>query len=114
MDKRLPLKDFPKGKKLQSYFSKASGGHAITGKKINTRTDVKDWYCKTYKHDEMGQEINPKATWEGVAVFLDRGQDIYEYIHAQDSIVRERIMSHLAEMLGLDYDIVYYRWLGRI
>ena len=73
---------------------------------------VKDWYVKEYKDDELGKEINPKLTFNDVREILDAKKDIYDFIGVADSLLRQRIFAELARQLGVDYDVVYYAWIG--
>lgn len=74
--------------------------------------NVREWYMKEYPTDELGPEIKEDATFEDVFEALDRHEDFYDFIGVGDSIVRERIFEELADIMGTDYDYVYYQWLG--
>ena len=74
---------------------------------------VRDWYVKEYPTDELGPQIPEQLTFNDVFEALDRHEDIYELLApADDSIVRERVFSELADIMGTDYDYVYNQWLG--
>lgn len=74
---------------------------------------VRDWYVKEYPTDDLGPEIPEQLTFNDVFEALDRHQDIYELLApADDSVVRERVFSELADIMGTDYDYVYNQWLG--
>ena len=73
---------------------------------------IKNYYTQTFSNDELGNEINPKATFEGLFYQLDNYQDVYKYIGVYDSIVRERIFEKLAEIIGVNYDYIYLQWLN--
>ena len=79
------------------------------GGEINKK--VKDWYIKTYPSDDLGQEINDKITFKSLWAYMNNEYDVYEVLEVGDSIVRERIFEKLSEVLGVDYNVVYNKWL---
>jgi hypothetical protein len=74
--------------------------------------NIKEFYLNTYPTDELGVEINEKATFVGLVTELFGGSDIYEYIGVGDSIIRERLFEELAKQLNKPYDFVYNLWLN--
>lgn len=74
--------------------------------------NIKEFYLNTYPTDELGVEINEKATFVGLVTELFGGSDIYEYIGVGDSIIRERCFEELAKQLNKPYDYVYNLWLN--
>lgn len=72
---------------------------------------LRDWYMREFPDDELGQKINPDADFEGLFETLDHYRDAYEYFGVGDSIMRERLFSRLAEIMGIGYGGVYSRWL---
>ena len=78
---------------------------------ISAKQGLRDWYMKNYPDDELGKEINPDADFDGLFEALDNYQDVYEYFGVGDSLVRERLFSRLAEIMGCGYDVVYEQWL---
>ena len=73
---------------------------------------IKEFYLNNYPTDELGVEINEKATFVGLVTELFGGHDIYEYIGVDDSIIRERCFEELAKQLNKPYDYVYNLWLN--
>ena len=73
---------------------------------------IKDFYLKTYPTDELGEEINSKATFNGLVDVLENREDVYEYIGVGDSLVRERVFEELAYTLGITYFQVHEQWIG--
>lgn len=71
-------------------------------------SNIKDWYIKEYPEDELGEGINSEITFKDI--WNDIG-NIEEETNIYDSIVRERIFNKLAELLNVDYDIVYNKWI---
>jgi len=73
---------------------------------------IKDFYLNTYPTDELGTEINENAHFAGLLNVLYTNGDVYEYIGVDDSIVRERLFSELADSLEVSYDYIYNLWLN--
>jgi hypothetical protein len=72
---------------------------------------IREFYVKNYPSDDMGDGINPTATFAGLLNQLIVGGDVYEYLYVYDSIVRERLFERLAEELNVKYDYVYNLWI---
>jgi len=72
---------------------------------------IRKFYVKAYPTDELGDGINPKATFDGLFRVLDNYGDVYEYLCVYDSIIRERVFEKLAEIMGVDYNEIYDQWL---
>jgi hypothetical protein len=92
----------------------ADGGFMAEGGEINTRQlnkKIRDWYIKTYPTDEEGKEIDDKITFKAFYGYLWQGYDVYEVLEVNDSLIRERVFEKLSEILGVDYDVVYKKWL---
>ena len=73
--------------------------------------NIRNYYVSKFPTDELGIEINSKATFAGLFETLDRYRDVYEYIGVADSLVRERCFEKLAEIMGVDYNEIYDQWL---
>ena len=71
--------------------------------------NIKNWYKSEFTTDELGEEINPNATFEELKNNLP---NVYDYLKVGDSIIRERVFSELAERMNVDYDVIYTKWLG--
>jgi hypothetical protein len=89
----------------------ANGGMMAKGGNIYRRQSIKSFYVDTYPTDNLGQEINGEASFEGLNKVLDCNIDVYEYLGVGDSLVRERVFSKLAELMGVSYDVIYDKWL---
>ena len=74
-------------------------------------SSVREWYVSAYPTDDLGPEINPELTFQGVYSTLEADKDIYEAFGLVDSVVRERVFEKLAELKNVDYDHVYNLWL---
>ena len=75
--------------------------------------EIKPWYHKTYKSDDMWEDLYDGVTFKDVLYALKTGEDVYDTFGAEDSIIRERIFSELSEIMDVDYDEIYYMWLGK-
>ena len=73
---------------------------------------IREFYLAKYPTDDMGNGINPKATFAGLLNQLVIGNDVYEYLYVYDSIIRERLFERLAEELEVSYEYVYNLWLN--
>ena len=73
------------------------------------KTKIKEWYMKEYPTDELGAEINNEITFEDLFVALDK--DVYEVLGVGDSVIRERCFEKLAEIMNVDYDYIFEKWL---
>ena len=73
--------------------------------------NIREFYVKNYPSDDMGDGINPTATFAGLLNQLIVGGDVYEYLYVYDSIIRERLFERLAEELNVKYDYVYNLWI---
>jgi hypothetical protein len=76
--------------------------------------NVREFYVKNYPSDDMGDGINPQATFDGLVHALSNCQDVYEYLYVYDSIIRERLFEKLSEILNCEYEVIYQRWLSPI
>jgi hypothetical protein len=73
---------------------------------------IREFYLQNFPTDELGVEINEKATFVGLITELFGGHDVYDYIGVVDSIIRERCFEELAKQLNKPYDFVYDMWLN--
>jgi len=73
---------------------------------------IREFYLAKYPSDDMGDGVNPTATFAGLLNQLIVGGDVYEYLYVYDSIIRERLFERLAEELNVKYDYVYDLWLN--
>ena len=73
--------------------------------------NIREYYLENFPTDELGIEINPEATFEGLFYELDNYGDVYEYIGVGDSLIRERCFERLSLIMGCDYDVIYSQWM---
>ena len=68
---------------------------------------VQEWYCEQFESDPLGVEITDALSWYDLLEQMREGRDIYGIIGVGDSIIRERVMAHLAKLLNVPYEVVY-------
>lgn len=71
--------------------------------------NIKTYYLKAFPSDNLGEEINANATFNGL---LENITEPYSYIGVDDSIVRERVFDKLATLKGVPYSDIYNAWLA--
>ena len=71
---------------------------------------VRDWYALEFPSDDLGADISD-ITFDGVVECLNRGSDVYEALGVADSIVRERVFDRTAELLQVDYNVIFKKWI---
>ena len=71
--------------------------------------NIKNYYLKAFPSDDLGEEINANATFNGL---LENITKPYSYIGVDDSIVRERVFDKLATLKGVPYSDIYNAWLA--
>ena len=98
---------------MKSYGLPFKVEHSVYAKGGATGTNklIKDFYIDKYPTDELGVEINEKSTFDGLYKVLDNKGDVYHYIGVSDSLVRERVFEKLSELMGVEYDVIYQKWL---
>lgn len=77
---------------------------------VSLEEQIKPWYVKTYKSDELGKEISETVTFNNV---LKAPQSVYDLLDVTDSLVRERVFEEVSKRSGISYDDIYNRWLGK-
>lgn len=88
------------------------GDTDIQNIKLAKRTNVKKWYTKTYPTDDLGQEIRESINFWSLWSLMSQGYDVYSILGVGDSVVRERVFEKLSEILKIDYDVIYQKWLN--
>ena len=74
--------------------------------------NIKEYYVNNYPTDELGVELNEKATFVGLLNCLYEGNDVYEYIGEGDSLIRERLFEKLAIDTNKPYNYIWDLWLN--
>jgi len=72
---------------------------------------IREHYLETYETDELGVEIRPNVTFNGLWKCLCEGKDVYSFLGVEDSLVRERCFLLLSELKKWNYNKIYYKWL---
>jgi ribosomal protein L20 len=75
---------------------------------------IKDWYLENYPSDDLGEELNDEVTFEDMWNEDYKKYDIYQVMGVGDSLIRERLFEHLAEIKGVSYDVVYRKLFSNI
>lgn len=76
---------------------------------LNLNASIKVWYNANYV-DELGESMNNVSTFNDLYKALQCGLDPYMVLGVGDSIIRERVFGELAELKGVDYDVIYDMW----
>lgn len=77
---------------------------------------VRDWFRREYPLDYQNDYrlINRGVTFGDVYKALEDGKDIYTVIGVDiTSYMREFIFEKIGELVGVEYDIIYYMWLNK-
>lgn len=78
---------------------------------LREETHVRTWYKDHYPNDPKGDDLEGQLSW---AVMLERmrnKENLYSIIGVSDSVVRERLFSHLAELMLVPYEVICRIWL---
>ena len=85
----------------------------IDGIEFGGQSKVHDWYRLAFPQDKWAIDtLNKGITFQDTYEALQAGVDIYAFLGAVDSIVRERVFDALATMMECSYDHIYYQWLN--
>lgn len=104
---------------INDLFTKTYGRN-LAMRRLNEYWDyklfesIKDWYTKNYPTDNLGLEINHKATFYGLFETIRKGRDVYYYLNVYDSLVRERLFTELSNRQNQSYSYVYDMWLENV
>lgn len=75
------------------------------------KQEIREWYMSNYPTDELGKDIQHEVTFYDLFECMDNYKDVYELLGVDDSIVRERVFSKLAEIMEVSYDYIYDQWM---
>jgi hypothetical protein len=101
----------PKNVKIVMESKYANVENYADGGKMEKNIKIKDFYVNEFPTDDMGEDINPNATFHGLYRVLNGQGDVYEYMGVSDSLVRERVFEKLANIKDVDYNEIYNLWL---
>ena len=76
---------------------------------------VKEWYKNEFSEDSIYEEINENARFSSLyaSITWAGGDDFYDVLGVNDSIVRERIFTKMAEIYNTDYNDIYNKWVNK-
>lgn len=75
-------------------------------------TSVRDWYHEMYPDDSLAADIREGLTFRKVIEALNQHADFYQVAgEGIDTFIRERIFVKAAEIVGVDYEDIYDKWL---
>lgn len=74
---------------------------------------IKDWYLENYSDDDLEQELKYNLTFYDLFDALENCEDIYRLIGVSDSLIRERLLEKLSEIMKSDYDEIYNQWMSK-
>ena len=104
--KTAPTENSPEGYIVYADLPEALLSPAMSSDK-DSDVKIKDWYMKTYPTDDLGEELNDEVTFEDMWNEDYEKYDIYQVMGVGDSVIRERLFEHLAEIKGVSYSDVY-------
>lgn len=77
---------------------------------ITEKSSIREAYLSRYSFDELSNYIND-VTFMDLFECLDNYQDVYELIGVYDSFIRENLFSMLAEVMYVEYSVIYDQWM---
>ena len=80
-------------------------------KSVDLNSDISAWYAAEFSDDEMKDEIYTGVSFQKLYDMLS-SNDLYSIIGIDDTVVRERCFSKLAELMQVDYSVIYEKWLN--
>lgn len=80
-------------------------------KSVDLNSDISAWYAAEFSDDEMKDEIYTGISFQQLNDMLS-SNDLYSIIGVDDTVVRERCFSKLAELMQVDYSVIYDMWLN--
>ena len=72
--------------------------------------NIREWYAAEFSSDELSSKIHD-ISFYNLIDRMNHGENVYEILGVKDSIVRERVFDEAAQLLHVDYDVVYKKWL---
>ena len=104
---RNPMADYLRAEQLDRSVGIDAGQRAWE------QENIRDWYTSEYPNDEAGLDIHPNATFKDLQEEVNRPNPISVYgMLGEDSVVRERTFTRLAELSGSSYASIYSAFIG--
>lgn len=87
-------------------------------------SNIKKWYRESYKlfaeeegfdsviDKEAEEDLEENITFGELYERMKNKEYIYDIIGDVDSVVREKIMAKLADILGVEYDVIFKLYLN--
>ena len=85
----------------------------INGKRVSILSNVKETYKHCYPTDVLGDCLDGNISFAQVIARMQEGEEFYNIIKVNDSLVREHIFILLAAVGGVKYDDIYTMWLNQ-
>lgn len=88
--------------------------NTIMNKEQELNSTIKSWYISEYYSDELGSTLNPNSTFNDLNNLLlsGKGDEVYDLLGGDsDSVIRERCFEKLADILDVNYNEIYNKWL---
>jgi len=102
----------PQWNQLSDEIKKFRAGYE-PAKVYSPREYLLDNDIDEFQIDRVSDDISLEDIWNA----MQKGEDFYTKASVDgkgfDSAVREKIFEGMADKLGLDYDDIYYQWLGK-
>lgn len=84
----------------------------INGKRVNILSNVKEIYQHCFPTDVEGYNLNKNISFAQILAHMEHGEDFYNIIGVNDSLIRERIFDLTAKVAHIKYDVIYNMWLN--
>jgi len=78
---------------------------------FDLKSDIHSWYASEFPDDKLGEEIYTGVSFQKLYDMLS-SNDVYSIMGVDDSSIRERCFVKLAELMQVDYNIIYDKWLN--
>ena len=74
---------------------------------------IKEFYAKAYPTDDMVDDMDNSITFQQLLneLIKGNGDNIYEIMGVDDSLIRERVFLRLSEIMNIEYEYIYNLWL---
>lgn len=97
---------------LDHHFHEVGDTMISARELMNSERNVSDWYLDSFPSDTLGKDIRDDLTWPSLLQRMRQHEDVYDILGVGDSLVRERVFTHLSELTMLPYDVFYNMWLN--
>lgn len=99
---------------LENNYPTLNDGRTMpAGQALREEVPVRTWYKDNFPTDSMGDDIEGCVSWADLLERMRCGESFYDVIGVDDSLLRERCFTHLAELMVVPYDVIYRLWLKK-